>query len=271
MAVRPSFMNIPKPFSCSDCLKGFISQDKLNHHRHKLHGVPSTLKLSISTVSFLSPVSANNSPKVQLSDDTPTPFSLLQDGELTGMLQDLSKDPDTPIRGLLQEYQITPSVFDKDFRDSFAKVAQSTGKPRTRSSPRPPTLSRQNSQDVKTEVMINFSQEIVPLSPRTVFVGHLKSLGSLKTDDVKLSPVHTGFSNENLLQGGSFVGEGSHALSTTELYAKIQDLWAAANQHPYAMNGLSSQNGDSMEIGKNISSAKRKFDDMASETSESFR
>lgn len=241
-------MSNPKPFICQDCKKTFVSLDKLNHHQHKFHGVPSKLTLSINRPSVPTSSSEN------IPDITPTPSTLLQDGEFTGVLEDVHKDTDTPtMRKLLQEYQITPSVFDKDFRDSFAKAAgksspgSASQNPRSRNPSRTPTVSRQNSQTQTIEGSSAKREEpfpMVPFSPFSFLINHLNSFGQMNSgvavptsipSTVMTIPATTMaypsfITNNSLLQGGLLLGQAMQSSSDRDkLHTQLSQLWAAAS------------------------------------------
>ncbi|XP_055327988.1 transcription factor kayak-like [Paramacrobiotus metropolitanus] len=259
----------PKPFVCHDCGKDFVSRDKLNHHQHKLHGHPRQLTVSISNPSL-----NNAQAAAEFNDETPTP-SRFQDGEL---LQDIGKDTtmDTPAR-LLQEYQITPSVFDKDFRESFAKLAGKTSPALAGRDMVKRALLRQNSQDASIKEESMDLGSIGAVSPRTYLINHLNSVGPIvvSSGGALNPPVPTIVANPSmsLMQmGGLLLGQAMHGASNSdELQTQLQELWALSSQGLDSLlphSGSPSERETSTPRSEGFTngregSVKRKADDMS--------
>jgi hypothetical protein len=190
----------PKPFTCTVCQRGFVSVDKLNHHEHKEHGVPRKLSLNMPAVQASLRPGTNTS-------DTPTPTRVIGELDaLSGMPRDVG---DLPMSSMLADYNLTPSVFDQDFRMSIGNIAEKGVRVSRRSSPRISSATRltvtkegpssSSGGPSSTSGFANYST--LPKSPGTFFLTHINAAGQYVSSPVLPvpgSPLMASLNNMNM-------------------------------------------------------------------------
>ncbi|OQV25220.1 hypothetical protein BV898_00908 [Hypsibius exemplaris] len=285
-----------KPFPCDidACKKSFVSVDKLNHHQHKEHGVPRKLSLNMGAVRSLKPPGLDSS-------DTPTPTRMMGDLDLiTGLPKnDGMEIPMSGMTGLLNEYDLTPSIFDSDFKNSIGNIADKrsprTGKlrglsPRVSGIDRTlqPALGGAAFASVPSTSTGLASLSTMPRSPGAYFLTHITSNGTFVSSPVLPgSPMFAPMGGLQTLMPFAFPASpnirqqsfpyGGPTVTVTApsapdpLQAQLQSLWASSTLDALRETLTPKSEGSSAEEkDSKKKKGKRKAEDLEDSISDSI-